>query len=474
MKDSKRTYAYFKFYDRSKMQAYLEKMAEKGWLLTQSTDLCWQFRRIEPKKLHFSVVYFPKESLFSPNISERLSRLHEFCAHTGWQLASSNAQVQFFYNEAEDPVPIETDAVLEVENIHRATKKRFLPAYAVELVLALFNLIFQMIQCARNPVSNLSAWGTLVYLLCWGIIVLLSLTELTGYFLWHKRAVKTAEEENRFKEPNNHPAHMLFIIPTLFLGFTVFIADHIGQGLGLFAALATAGLLLLACVVTLFCFLGLLRLMKKYKLPSAVTRIVSPFGAAIVCFLLFFPLMGFVINCFSDAARQRTREAAVAYEYRDHTFYAYQDELPLTVSDLTETEYTEYSRVCTSSETVFLSSLEGQEKPRKNALWEPSLEYRIVQVKLPFLYDLCFNTMVQNLAHNMGTPEPMPDAWIQARTTDASPWGADAAYQLFLGGEPQNRYLICYENVIVEMDFDWAVTAEQMRKVSETVQNLTK
>lgn len=474
MKDIKRTYAYFKFYDRSKMQTYLEKMAEKGWLLTQSTDLCWQFRRVEPRKLHFSVVYFPKESLFAPDASEGLLRFHDFCAHTGWQLASSNAQVQFFYNEAEDPVPIETDAILEVENIHLATKKRFLPGYAVELALALFNLIVQLVQCTRNPVSYLSAWGPLVYLLCWGIIVLLSLTELTGYFLWHKRAVKTAEEENRFKEPNNHPAHMLFIIPTLFLGFTVFIADHIGQSLGVYAALATAGLLLLACVVTLFCFLGLLRLMKKCKLPSAVTRIVSPFGAAILCFLLFFPLMGFIINRFSDAARQRAREAAVAYQYRDHTFYAYQDELPLTVSDLTDTGYTEYSRVCTASETVLLSNLKGQEKPRKNALGEPSLEYQIVKVKLPFLYDLCFDTMVHNLAHNKGTPDPMPDAWIQARTTDASPWGANTAYQLFLGGEPQNRYLVCYENAIVEIDFDFAVTAAQIKKAGRILRELIK
>jgi len=474
MKDIKRTFSYFKFYDRSKMQAYFEKMAEKGWLLTQSTDLCWQFRRIEPRKLHFSVVYFPKESLFAPDASERLLRFHDFCAHTGWQLASSNAQVQFFYNEAEHPVPIETDAVLEVENIHKATTTRYLPCYAVELALALFNLIFQMIQCTRNPIAYLSSWGALVYLLCWGIVSLLALTELTGYFLWHRKAKKTSEQENRFKEPNNHPAHMLFIIPTLFLGFGVFIADHIGEGLGLFASLATVGVLLSACIVTLFCFLGLLRLMKKCKLPSAVTRIVSPFGATIVCFLLFFPLMGFVINRFSDVARQRARESAVAYEYKEHTFYAYQDELPLTVSHLTETEYTEYSRVLTSSETILLSSLEGQEKPRKNALTEPSLEYHIVEVKLPFLYDLCFDTMVQNLAHNKGTPDPMPHAWIQARMTDSFLWDANKAYQLFLGGEPQTRYLVCYENAIVEIDFDWDVTAAQIKKAGAILRELTK
>jgi len=473
MKDIKRTHAYFKFYDRSKMQAYFEKMAEKGWLLTQSTDFTWNFRRTEPKRLHFSVVYFPKESMFAADVSERLRRFHDFCDHTGWKLASTNGQVQFFYNEAEDPVPIETDAALEVENIHKATKKRFLPGYAVELALALFNLIVQLVQCTRNPVSYLSSWGNLIYALCWCIISLLALTELTGYFFWHRRAKRTAREENRFREPHCHPEHMLFIVPTLFLGFGIYIADHIGEGLALPAALATVGILLLACVLSLLCFLGLMRLLKKRKLPAFVTRIVAPFGTTVVCFLIFFPLMGFVINGFTTGARRRARETAIAYEYRNHTFYAYQDELPLTVSDLTETGYTEYSRVYTFSETVLLSSLTGQEKPRKNALAEPSLEYHIVKVKLPFLYDLCFDTMVQNLAHNKGTPDPMPDAWIQARTTDASPWGADTAYQLFLGGEPQTRYLVCYDNAIAEIDFDFAVTAEQIKKAGRILRELT-
>ena len=98
--------------------------------------------------------------------------------------------------------------------------------------------------------------------------------------------------------------------------------------------------------------------------------------------------------------------------------------------------------MCTFSETVLLSSLEGQETPRKNALAEPSLEYQIVKVKLSFLYDVCLDAMLQNLAHNIGTPDPMPSDWIQARMTDASLGDADKVYQLYLGGEPQNRYLI--------------------------------
>lgn len=474
MKDTKRTFAYFKFYDRDGMQSYLEKMAEKGWLFTQSTEYSWNFRRIEPKKLHFSVVYFPRESMFAPGMSEKLTRFHEFCAHTGWKLASSNAQVQFFYNEAEDPVPIETDAVLEVENIHQAVKKRFLPGYFVELLIAVFNLVIQIMQCADKPISYLSSWGNLVYLLCWGVIGILALTELIGYFLWHKKAKKTAVEENRFRKPSGHPEHMLFIIPTLFLGFGCFIASHVDQGLALPAALASMGGLLLACAIALFCFLGLLRLLKKCRMPACASRIISILGTAIGCFLISIPLMSFVIDCFTDSARERAKEAAVAYEYEGRTYYAYQDELPLTVSDLTETEYTGYSRTCYTSKTMLLSLLEGRERPRWDALAEPDLEYRIVEVKAPFLYDLCLNSMLADFAHSYGIPEDSAPDWAKALLTDAAPWGAKSVYRLALDTEIQNRYLLCYEDYIVEIDFDWVVTTEQMRIVTETIQSLKK
>ncbi len=82
--------------------------------------------------------------------------------------------------------------------------------------------------------------------------------------------------------------------------------------------------------------------------------------------------------------------------------------------------------------------------------------------------------MIQNIAHNIGTPDPMPYAWIQVRTTDASPWGADTAYQLFLGGEPQERYLVCYENAIVEIDFDWDVTTAQMRTAGQIFRDISE
>lgn len=50
---------------------------------------------------------------------------------------------------------------------------------------------------------------------------------------------------------------------------------------------------------------------------------------------------------------------------------------------------------------------------------------------------------------------------------DAAPWGAVEAYRNYWGDSYMNRYLLCYEDRIVEIRFDSEPTEEQMRIVTE-------
>ena len=127
MKDTKRRLMTFTFYDRSGIEKDLEKQAAKGWLLEKCAASGWVYRRIEPAKIHFSVVYFPAASMFDPYPSEKQVRFQEFCEHTGWELIASNAQMQIFCNRRDNPIPIETEPEIEVRNIHWSVKKTLLP-----------------------------------------------------------------------------------------------------------------------------------------------------------------------------------------------------------------------------------------------------------------------------------------------------------------------------------------------------------
>lgn len=139
MRDVKRRMELFSFYDRTGMERHLAEMAAEGWLLEKIGQFLWSYRRVEPKTLTFSVTYFPKASQFDPRPSEEQETFYDFCAHTGWALAAANAQMQVFYNEGPEPIPIGTDPVQEVALIHRTMKKSFLPAHYLLLAFGLFN-----------------------------------------------------------------------------------------------------------------------------------------------------------------------------------------------------------------------------------------------------------------------------------------------------------------------------------------------
>lgn len=157
MKNRKHRVELLSFYDHVGISRHLEKMAAKGWMLEKITNLGWVYRRIEPKQLHFTVSYYSKASEFDPEPTEDQKTFYDFCAHTGWQLACSSAQLQIFYNERENPTPIETDAKLEVQAIHASAKKSFIPAYLALLVIALLNGGLFVSGIMSDPIKALSS-----------------------------------------------------------------------------------------------------------------------------------------------------------------------------------------------------------------------------------------------------------------------------------------------------------------------------
>lgn len=58
MKERKRCFCSFSFYDQQAIQDKLEEMSEKGWMLVKPGSFMWAYQWAEPKKLRFSVTYY--------------------------------------------------------------------------------------------------------------------------------------------------------------------------------------------------------------------------------------------------------------------------------------------------------------------------------------------------------------------------------------------------------------------------------
>lgn len=466
MKEKKRAWEFFSFYDRSGLEKRLTRMAEKGWLLEKIGSFLWTYRRIEPKRLSFCVSWFPKASAFDPGPSEEQKTFYDFCEHTGWALACSFGQMQIFYNEAEDPIPIETDPVMEVDAIHRAVKRTTLPSQLVLLVLALINGFLFVYRLLDDPIGTLASAQNLFTGFCWAVLILLIAVDCGGYFLWRRKARKAAEQ-GVFLETKGHRTFQKICLAALSLGMIYYLVSILTSEdeIIMVTALLTFGVYLPGVYLLTH---GVMAFLKKKTAPAKVNRTVT----LVVSFAAAFVLIGGITwGVLAGSSRGWFAGKDETYEYEGVIFTAPHDELPLTVEDLLDADYNGYIKEWSKSQSFLLAQYDARQVPRFDAASRremPRLEYTITQVKLPALYGLCKNALLTDWEDDW-----RPDGHKNYATLiDPAPWGAEEVYQLANQEYgPENVFLLCYRDRLVEINFseDWDVTPEQMSRVSEKI-----
>lgn len=181
MKERKRRLELYAFYDHTGIERHLEEMAADGWLLERVENNIWHYRRTQPCRLRFSVVYYPGASELDPEPSEKQRTFYDFCEYAGWHLAAASAQLQIFYNEDPDPLPIVTDPALELEAVHRSAKRGFLPAIGVMLAVSLLLASMLVSSLLTDPIGLFSSASNLFTGFVWLLLLVYCASELEGY-----------------------------------------------------------------------------------------------------------------------------------------------------------------------------------------------------------------------------------------------------------------------------------------------------
>lgn len=182
--NKKRELNLYAFYDHTGLERHLEKMAANGWMLESVGTYALRYRRCEPKKLRFAVVYYPKTDSFCPDEPnhENLT-FWDYCAGAGWQIVTQRDDTHIFYNEDLDAVPIETEAVVQVETMERA-KKGYVLSNTITVACMLPTMLYlQVSQLRRDPVAFLADGYDLTMMLMIFVMILLFGVELLGYRL---------------------------------------------------------------------------------------------------------------------------------------------------------------------------------------------------------------------------------------------------------------------------------------------------
>lgn len=463
MKDKKREFLpLYSFYDRSGIANHLEEMAQKGWLLEKMDVWYWQYRRIEPQKLHFAVTYFPKATQFSPAPAEGLETFRDFCAEAGWKAAADSAQVQIFYNEQPNPIPIETDVEADFENIHRSMQKSFLGSYWALLVLCLFEVVFHVWRLLDDPVEMLSSAAQLNAVFGFLPLAILVVTELIRYYRWRKRARAAIETGAPLPELRSARKLGLLIILLAAVEFVLLLTTSLASSAGM-AATVIFMIMMVYMFLMIWLSNGIRRCMQKLHFKAWLNRLVT-FGMIIL--MTVGMMAGIVLLVFHTDWFDESKPAET-YEHNGWTFKVYHDELPLTIEDLVPDDYDRWSTELRRESSPLLTHLDASQRSRLGDGDHPDLDYEVVIVKVPLFYDLCKNDFIDWLERqNHEMPE---EHWDVYEPVDGAPWGAAEVYQRYSSGEPISQFLVCWPDRIAEVDFDWnwTITDDMIRTAAE-------
>ena len=200
-KNKKTTYFMYQPYECTAVEEYLEDMAEKGWLLEKISGYLFTFKKIEPKKLKYSVDAFSKISVLDVDDSDVAMDYRQYCIAAGWKYICQVGKIQVFYtDDVENIVPIQTDDEEKFTSIFKSSLYNVFMNLLVAVLFG-FNLYMQFFQgtLEYNLTSNLSLFSGVMIL----SVIAMNVTSVISFFIWVIRS-KVKKRNGEFIPYNNY------------------------------------------------------------------------------------------------------------------------------------------------------------------------------------------------------------------------------------------------------------------------------
>lgn len=464
----KRRIEFFSLCDFEAVEVHLSRMAARGWLLESAGQYWWTYRKAEPQKLTYAVTYFPEASSFNPEPPEEQRVFYDYCAAAGWHLAAEWHQMQIFYTAEDNPPPLETDEALRLETIHKAMNKNFLPSQLIMLALAVWQLLNQRNSFLRDPAGFLSSSSNLLSVSLWLLLALLTVWTAAGYYLWYRRSRKAVDEGGTCARAGfaaRRAGSLLFLCISLM--FLVLVVLSIEPRFRLLVVLVGMCPVVLGIALAL----GIKNGLKWAGIPGKTGLKVAIALSIVACLIVTGLVLTGLPHLFESGIFERPAAELYTQTLPDgstHTWELYRDTLPLTVEELDESvSFVHYSYERREQESFLLGYLYGSQDVRDIGSEAPSLAYEVLTAKWPPLYDTCRDAYLDSFASQLNAdeiPGYEPYRWASA---DAEIWGAQEAWLLFRGDEPQGQYLVCRGDKILRLWYDGLLTDAQIRTAAE-------
>lgn len=165
-------------------------MAACGWLIEEmQNSIIWNYRRIEPAELNFALVYSRLNFENDPASKEKREERDELYASDGWHPAADWDTLRVYYNKQPDPVPIETDPMVQVESIYDAMKLQW-----KNYLFVFICFVCRLISYTHDPINKQHDYLFVEVIACWTFLTAECILLIALDIRWHKKALRAAEQ----------------------------------------------------------------------------------------------------------------------------------------------------------------------------------------------------------------------------------------------------------------------------------------
>lgn len=228
---TKRVFWGFYSLDYKAIEFYLEEMARKGWMLEKIGYFTAKFKKMQPADLKFFIDVFADAGPITPENTNETREYRELCKESGWNFITSQDYLQFFYaEEKEDPVPLQTDDVLEQEIVEKTLWKGELRNLIILIVILSVPAV--IVLSNPNSIYNLLFSNTSVLAMITLPVLLLTTVISTLYGLFRtlkaKRNIKLGLPIEKISVKRLRLHTKLYMTP-IFMANTLIIAAIIAD-----------------------------------------------------------------------------------------------------------------------------------------------------------------------------------------------------------------------------------------------------
>ncbi|MBQ8144401.1 MAG: DUF2812 domain-containing protein [Butyricicoccus sp.] len=454
MKDKKFRLENYQFYDFTAIEQHLAKMAARGWRLEKIGRMGWHYRRAPAKKLTYAVDYFEKGSDFHAALPESQQTFLDYCEASGWQLVGTWAQMMILVSEEEHPVPIETEPATRLRAIERSMWKNYLPGSIIMLVLAVVQLGMMLTSFFRSPID---AWSgmTIYSMASWLLLGFLFGARIVNYFGWVRRARCAVENGEDLPRSNARWISISDCIGLVLISILLFL-----QTMGRDSRIGLSVLVMFAAfLINIFLTDRLREFMKRKGVSTMVNRIVSIAFCGVFTAVCMSGTAWYFITQDSPADLALETYTYEVHEGLTRTVTLERDPMPLKLEDFSTVTSAAVSYESRVNRTPFLTYSNYWQLCYDD--WN-HFDYQVLDVHLDLLYDVCLNEWIDDLNEDV----VFHRYW---KEVDPTAWNAQRVYRTYWVDTESfgNEWLICWEDRIVRIDFEDALTDAQIAAAAD-------